>query len=373
MDQRENFKKLAPRSRQRGMSLIEMMIGVAIGLLGMLAVTQVFVNFNQHRKLVTSTMEAQGNGALAQFVISRDLTQSGYGLMQVTPNCSTISWAVGNAAAVAMQPTLTTMPVRLLDNGAQGDMIEVQYGKTLSAVPLTTVDFPQTAYSDSFDTIGVTGFSKGDLLVAQRDTACTLVQVTNLTGAVAGCSGDCVEHAQAVPSPTHSEYAGMAFNVAADPNGAVEGWETLIAGDLVVNLGVFSGKRYSVVNNQLSLAQFPGYASNPLVDRIIYLKAEYGLDTDGDKAVDTWLGSDATGVTVTNASFAVGAVPRVLAIRFGVVAQGIQSDAGTSNKKVEVLPAIAGGAAVSFDTPDAKYSYRTYYTIVPLRNVLWAS
>lgn len=377
MEQCSNFKWHASHKRQGGMSLIEMMIGLTIGLLGMLAVSQVFVNFNQHRKLATSTMEAQGNGALAQFVISRDLNQAGYGLMEVTPNCSTINWAFGDDVLMTVQPPISTMPVRLLGNGAAGDLIEVQYGKALSAVPLTTIDFGQAAYANSFDTVGTTGFFKGDLLIGQRNNVCTLVQVTNVTAAVAGCSGECIEHNQAEPVPNHAEYSGMVFNVAADPNGVTEGWETLIANDPLVNLGVFSGKRYSVLANQLSLAQFPTYTDSPLVDRIIYLKAEYGLDTDNNKAVDSWVGSAATGVTVTNVNFspdpAINGNRRVLAIRFGLVAQGIQADAGNTTTSIEVLPATTGGGAVTFAVPDSKYSYKAYYTIVPLRNVLWAN
>jgi hypothetical protein len=41
---------------------------------------------------------------------------------------------------------------------------------------------------------------------------------------------------------------------------------------------------------------------------------------------------------------------------------------------VTVLPAITGtvtAAAVTYTLPDAKYRYRGYSTIIPLRNVIW--
>src|SRR4051812_19374753 len=67
------------RPSQSGFTLIELMIGVLIGLFASLAVTQVLVTFEGQKRSTVSGSDAQVNGALALDAISRAVQWAGYG------------------------------------------------------------------------------------------------------------------------------------------------------------------------------------------------------------------------------------------------------------------------------------------------------
>ena len=69
-----------PRRPARGVSLIELMIGMAIGLLAVLVMTQVTVVFEGRKRSTTSGSDAQVNGALALQTLQRDIQMAGYGM-----------------------------------------------------------------------------------------------------------------------------------------------------------------------------------------------------------------------------------------------------------------------------------------------------
>jgi hypothetical protein len=95
------------------------------------------------------------------------------------------------------------------------------------------------------------------------------------------------------------------------------------------------------------------------------MKAQYGLDTNSDGAIDSW-GSPST--VITNAV-------QVLAVRVGLVARNplYEKTEVTTDDTIVVLPAITSpnSAAVTYTIPDKHYRYKTYYSVIPLKNVFW--
>lgn len=71
--------RLHPR-RQSGLSLIELLVAVTIGLFATLAITQSFVISGAHRRTATSGGDAAFNSALGQYTIQRDARMAGYGI-----------------------------------------------------------------------------------------------------------------------------------------------------------------------------------------------------------------------------------------------------------------------------------------------------
>ena len=69
------------RHRARGFSLIELLIGMVIAMMGLAAVGSMMMTFSKKRSTVTQTMVAQDNGVMALYRLERDLAQAGYGLM----------------------------------------------------------------------------------------------------------------------------------------------------------------------------------------------------------------------------------------------------------------------------------------------------
>src|SRR5690606_15690229 len=65
---------------QTGLSLVELMVGMVIGLLATLVIMQAFSAFEGQRRATTGTADAQTNGSLALMNIQRDLQAAGFGL-----------------------------------------------------------------------------------------------------------------------------------------------------------------------------------------------------------------------------------------------------------------------------------------------------
>src|SRR4051812_9186196 len=104
--------------RHSGFTLIELMIGVVIGLMASLAVTHVLVNSEGQKRTTTSGSDAQVNGALALTTLQRALQPAGYGFT-TTPNLigCTVT-AVFSGATVTDFPA-TLVPVTIT-NGVSG-------------------------------------------------------------------------------------------------------------------------------------------------------------------------------------------------------------------------------------------------------------
>lgn len=71
--------------RQRGFNLIELMIGLAISLMGLAAVSGVMMTFSKKRTAITQSMATQDNGVMALYRLERDISQAGYGLAPCSP------------------------------------------------------------------------------------------------------------------------------------------------------------------------------------------------------------------------------------------------------------------------------------------------
>lgn len=76
------MKKISLNSgnRQAGFSLVEIMVGMVISLLGIIIIFQVFAVSERVKRTTTSGGDAQQNGVAALFALARNLKMAGYGL-----------------------------------------------------------------------------------------------------------------------------------------------------------------------------------------------------------------------------------------------------------------------------------------------------
>jgi prepilin-type N-terminal cleavage/methylation domain-containing protein len=68
------------RSRQSGLSLVELMVAVVIGLVGILAMTQAYLTSDRFNRSTTGEGSAQTGGLIALYQMERDLRMAGYGI-----------------------------------------------------------------------------------------------------------------------------------------------------------------------------------------------------------------------------------------------------------------------------------------------------
>ena len=129
----------------------------------------------------------------------------------------------------------------------------------------------------------------------------------------------------------------------------------------------------------------------PIAQNVMLLKAQYGIDTDGDLDVDCWTpadnsnacgdGFDYSVATIGSAGTVAATIRRIKAVRFAIVVRSDEPDLkdtaliGQSgflfNCSVNTNAGCPGRIAIDNTTMQDGYRYRIYETTIPLRNMLW--
>lgn len=342
--------------RQGGFSIVEMMIGMMIGMIAIIVMMQVFSVSEGYKRTTTGGDDAQNNGAIALYAIQRDLRQSGLGASSAQIIGCNVTLRPGVTLNTMTPVTINhaSIPVGAGTSAAVGDTLLVFYGngsgsgegeKVQAKPALTSYTIPAAAASAS----APGAFAVGDQVIAQfqpRPAPCNLTLEP-----VAAVAGSTVTVATGV-----ANNLGILFNVGRAPKVLVYAARAgnLTVCDYIVNDCSAAG---SVSNTAIWV---------PVTSNIASLRAEYGRDTTlpaMDGTVDLF---DQT-APATACAWA-----RVSAVRFALVARSSELDKGTVTN---AAPTWAAGASAPIDlTADAnwqRYRYKTFQTVVPLRNMAW--
>ena len=349
----------APCRAVSGFSLVEIMVAMVIGLVGMLVIFQVFAVSEGYRRTATGGSDAQQNGAVALYLLQREMRQAGWGFNSSSAlGCNVHAYDASQGGALPQYPLV---PVRITAGAANAsDTIEVNYGNQFSVLAPTNVFQNMVASTDPYVVGNRYGFSPADVfIVVEPGKDCTLAQVTGLPAAPLATT---INHAVGSPQSRYNDPAGSGILY------TVNGF--------VFNLGSAPSRNvYSVSNNALVLiSALNSPTAQTVADNIVQVKAQYGKDdgggggTAGDGIVDTY-----DNVTpITAAQWA-----QVLAVRVGIVARSATpekpSGGGTACDTTTAAPTWIGG---TFDlTADASwqcYRYKIFQSTIPVRNMLWS-
>src|SRR5581483_4061088 len=409
------------RRRDRGFSLVELMIAMLIGLLGMIVIFQVFENAEGVRRTTVSGGDAQQNGALALYSMEHDLRNAGMGINEIgllAPPCNIVGYdaarATPNFPPVGNNIVLTPVQIVPGADARTPDQLNVFYGSQ-TLVNTTTLIAPvaMTATPNYLQVNSTFGFRPGDLLLLFQPGAapqnCIFLEVTSI-------SSNQVNHISgAYPLANNN---AVSVNSRFNPpswTGLNAGLALTFSGNKVVNNSVtrvfdlgnlhdsedFPGTQnprtpvyngYAVANNSLTVSnQFvvSGGAPtvNPIADNIVHMRAEYGLDdgvggTAGDGVLDRFLDPVAF-----NALPAPLPWQYIMAVRIVVVARSAlpeKAGPGTACDGTTPFPTWSGNTAgargldlSAVPTPAGVawdcYRYRVFETVVPVRNSIWKS
>lgn len=377
----------------RGLSLIEIMVGVAIGLIGMVAIFQAVAVWTKHTQSTSSGGDAQVAGTLALFNIERDLKQAGHGFGKAGTPVMGCQVAVTDTGPPARAPfNFGLRPVEIAASaGGAPDQINVLYGDSSFYVDESTFSF-STATTKRLQRRA--GFKIGDLAVvavnpgaSAATAACQLIEVTDDLNP----DGVSIAHTDI---PYTSYYAASAplvtprFNNPASAPAATSGTMYSLGPQPVLNTWSIQGNRFLTRNEVLQVQATP---AAQIAEGVINLKAEYGYDTNNNGQID-----DGPGNAEWLTALPAGADwRRVLAIRVAVLVRSRQfersSDPAASTANVVTttnpfyfddpvnrkflmtnvdgsMPAIA---TVGDPNNWRHYRYRVYERVIPLRNLLW--
>ncbi|OGA10979.1 MAG: hypothetical protein A3D95_11720 [Betaproteobacteria bacterium RIFCSPHIGHO2_12_FULL_69_13] len=363
------------RTRQLGMSLIEIMVAVAIGLIGILIITQAYLTSENFNRSTLGEGGAQTNGLIALYTIERDVRNGGYGIADsVALGCGEMAWyydgtyspnAGGTLPPVRVAPVYITVDATL--PLTDPDQISIMAGGDPERmVPGSIKTF--TSATNLIDLETSAGFAIGDLVVLANGTGCTMVQITNV---------------QLPPSQKIEANPGT-FNPAAWGAFPVSNYAI---GEPIFNLGSAPTLRtYSVSNGKLrvadAIAVAAGGSAVELMDGIVDLRGQYGKDNginNGTVASATFVSNDGQVDQFSSAAPANSAEwQQVVSVRIGVLARiGTyeKPDSSGNCTTTTVAPTWAGGTftavSVASGSEDRCYRYRVFETTIPLRNMIW--
>jgi type IV pilus assembly protein PilW len=383
-------------TRQRGFSLIELLIAVLIGTLAMVFVMRTTIGFETDRRGTIGGSDSMQNGVVALFSMENDAAQSGWGLNDnLLLGCAAQFFDSQNYADANTGGgvALTLAPVSVVFNGANPDRISFFSGTSdagtgsaglaiSAAAGATLLRIDQVPY----------GFKFRDALAIAPTTAggtCTIAQVSATPVAVPPT----LNIASDGTTATRYNSGGGLLAAFAGPNQAK-----------VFNLGdgnTLSFHTWDVANGVLRLraTDLSGASNAPTsaVSGIVSIKALYGFDTRAGAAFTPNLGLQinrwSAGMFDVDGDGTVGGsgdYQHLAAVRLAVVARSRESEkpdaSGTCPNTTPVLPtvfasqepaaiatvAIQVNVAVAGDPIDwTCYRYRVSETIVPLRNTGW--
>lgn len=387
---------------QHGMSLIEIMVGVLIAMIGIIIIFQMLATSEARKRSATSGSDVQVSGIIALTSLERDVREAGYGFSSAAfDNAATpVMGCTVNAYDTARPTpayTFTLSPVQIVQ-GASGasDTIVVLRGNS----PVFPAAYVFTESSDTTKkTRGRAGLSPRDYALIGRTTPtlnCQLVEITEVDDNYGTCSACTdaltIQHKQGtysyvtyLPSnATQVDTRVARYNNPTPPTSYTNGFIFNLGNGARRNMWTVSANNSLQVTNDLLYVDVnPADGVNDAVsvtEGVVNMQAEYGIDANNNGLVDSgeW--------TTTNPATAA-AWANVLAVRVALLMRSSQwerqivttalppwSGSGTSPLVVTNLDGSASTTTPAQDTLNWRhYRYRVYETVIPLRNILWGS
>jgi len=342
-----------------GFSLVEIMVGMVIGLIGMIVILQVFSVFEAQKRTTTGGDDAQNTAAIALFGMQHDIEQAGYGISDVSLfSCPLLLQGKSiPLAPVTINPATTIVPAGDLNT----DTLLVFYGNT-NGMPQGNVIDSSSGLVYTLKIPGASNFNNLDNVVA--------APVAGNPVSAAACTTTLpIQQVSGVPTATTltiasgTAGAGALFDLGPTPQ--------MLA--YRINKGNLTVCDYFARNCGDATKAGDDTFWLPIAYSVVSLKAQYGRDVAAgtmDGIVDQYDRATPS----TNCGWA-----RTSAVRLALVARNSQlekTDFQTAAPDWAGTTASASGVAANpidlqGDGKWKRYRYKVFQTVIPLRNVVW--
>jgi len=357
-----------------GFGLVEVMVSLAIGMIAVVIMLQVFALSEQRKRTTTGGGDAQSTAAIALNQLQSDVGQAGYGISAVGLfNCN-VKWKLPSgtsiATAIPLAPVTVNPATSIVPAGdANTDTLLVIYGNT-NGQPQGN---PINAQAGTVNTVQMpSSFAIGDRVIA----------------APAACAANLIiDKITATAATTVTVATGA-------------------TGSTLYNLGQTpSVLAYAIRGGNLTVCDYQandcGLATNtsdssiwaPIANNVVSMRAVYWRDTSAPMDAIPDVHDQSTPTTACGWA-------RLSAIGLVLVARSSQYEKGYKNAAEGIVTTTASniGSPVNAPTwsenatapivgttsspgnlgPDAQadepwkhYRYRTFETVIPIRNVGW--
>jgi type IV pilus assembly protein PilW len=367
--------KFMSANRERGFSLVELLVAMAISLIAIIAMTQIFAGSEGQRRTSGAGVDAQTAAAVGLYSIERDVAMAGYAINNASirscANFYSYHDSDGNGPLPgAPVPNLSSSyPIRIIDGGLGGsDTIVLTSGSTSSSGMPTQLADNMPAAQDDIEVNNISGCVKGGFAIITDGSNCTFLQITDIDALAFKLKHEYKD----TTDPTYNPpIAYLAAN----------SWPKYSIGNTAVCLSnSLQSRIYSVTNNRLTLGIID------IAPDIVSLQAQYGISATGTSdVVVNWVNATNTGGT-NWADPSPADRERIKAVRIGIVARSAQPEreavtgsctttSGVVNNGPCLWDDTAADPAPSIDLsglPEwTRYRYKTYSTVVVPRNLMW--
>ncbi len=358
-----------PLHLSRGFTMVEILVGMLIAMLGIVIMTQVSTTFEAQKRTTSGGDDASAAGAITMYQLQRDLRYAGYGFS--SRKILGCDLTIGGTTLATFAPV--TINSAAIARDANTDSLLVAYGAAAGSPEGDGITAQPSANVYAVQTPGF--YAVGDWIIATpatRPNPCT------------GASGLLLDQVTAVDPAAKT--ITVATGVAGVANGVIfnQGANFRIVGYAVVTDA--TTRTANLMRCELT-ATLPalncGNAAQWAVvgNGVVGMHALYGKDTSGPiDGVDAWNQT----AQATECDWI-----STRALRIGMVVQNSQyekTDAAkfpTSGYVTNVAPTWSA-STTSTDTPTAipfdlsanplwkNYRYKVFETVAPVRNVTYA-
>lgn len=390
--------------RQRGVTLIELMVSLVIGLFLTLAVYTVMGNFESRRRTNTAGSELDKAGALAMAQIDRRLRSAGSGFAQAASfayGCalqaakSNTQILPANAALAApfagVNPGVSGVfrlaPALILpgqttpaSSGQVSDVLVIMASAAAwGGVPVPFTEAASTDELKKTDVLTLANtlpFSANDLVLLSDEQPAE-------AGGVAPCLVTQVSSSASTGLATSSLALGGDWYAAKVDKTGVTGYSETGTATVLGNVGLGRLPEFVLMgvgdNNTLYTHDLLQTTNAPLqatAEGVFELHALYGIDTDADNKVDQWVSPSASGSgyelsDLSDGSLAAaGKLRNIKAIRVGLILRtALPERQAVSAASVTLFGDLTGLTYTrTLTSGEQLYRYRTLESTIPLRN-----
>jgi type IV pilus assembly protein PilW len=398
--------------RQRGFSLIDIMVGIVIALIAVLVIYQVFDVAEGIKRNVTGAGDAQQNGLLSSFSMALQLSNAGANVAVVGDDNE-----LGVCPSTDIASTLRPIPV-LVTAGASdtdSDSFVVNYGASERLVtPVNFASNPtlQNASTTDFVVQSPLGFRQNDVVVvvspdvadATKRCAWSVISSVDAGPGTAGpgpgpADSDgfvTIKHGNATPADATFNGNSSLINLGQAPH--------RIRFDIDLNQKMQDGTTFGTLrstelfyvdtSNPSSpfVAAGEGAQPTPIANNVVLMKIQYGIGDPSSGFLQKWVkaandGTDdwsSAGVLAMNSTN----LSRIKAVRIALI---VMSESYDKCAYADVCPSPTTntfnytlfGQCDGIPCPDpitgsydptpgqGNFRYRVYETVIPLRNAVW--
>lgn len=382
--------------RPRGVTIIEMMVAMVIGMLLMTVIASVLATSEGTKRTQTGVNDTSQAGNYAAYIIDQWARAAGSGFNQTAARAYGCPLAANKSGTAILPPTsslpapfagistaVRLTPILIVPNattpnvsGQTSDALIIMEGASGGAESYTSVTaVPTSSALTVKNTLGYSGddvILLVDQLTASSNTAtCVIEQVTSGFSSVT----------------TSLPLSGTYYTSGTTLTGMTD--STVIS-----NLGnVTNGNspRFMVVgvgdNDVLYAYDLLQTNTSPLTavaDGVFEMHAIYGVDTNADGKVDTWVpassGSYAYSVLTNGTAVSAGLLQNIKAIRLGLILRSpLKERLDSASKPTTGTPdsfTFFSGSCTTctvtrtFTAAEKQYRYRKIEVTIPLRNNL---